>query len=389
MDINIGMFIQHLTYYLKISIYINKGTTKDSTLEKCINVYNKLKEIESSKEISSDDETYVRRCLKRLNLVLKVDDQDKPIDIRVKENQLKMTFFAGHSSLSDNTLESMILHATKYDIKILSDVPIIFILRESKYRELLWQYTRSLFYISQMIITKTDSNAELTTINITKKKIFDESAIYLENILIEIENIEEKIEMGKLMAADKFLSSKLKEGGITNDKVNEATQEVKEIFSKKGLGQDNTMSRMIDSISSKLNSANLSGENAIQSIFGIAQNVANELRGDLEQDPDSFKRTLGAVTEIFQETIQDPTGEKNIPKELKTMIDTFIPALNSGSKTDNSNLSDETIRGLEDIIKTKNLDRDDFFNSIRSGSGDIDAGKLESVLSGLLNANNN
>ncbi|AEX61549.1 hypothetical protein c7_L486 [Megavirus courdo7] len=170
MDINIGMFIQHLTYYLKISIYINKGTTKDSTLEKCINVYNKLKEIESSKEISSDDETYVRRCLKRLNLVLKVDDQDKPIDIRVKENQLKMTYFAGHSSLSDNTLESMILHATKYDIKILSDVPIIFILRESKYRELLWQYTRSLFYISQMIITKTDSDAELTTINITKKK---------------------------------------------------------------------------------------------------------------------------------------------------------------------------------------------------------------------------
>ncbi|ANB50533.1 hypothetical protein [Powai lake megavirus] len=388
MDINIGMFIQHLTYYLKISIYINKGTTKDSTLEKCINVYNKLKEIESSKEISSDDETYIRRCLKRLNLVLKVDDQDKPIDIRVKENQLKMTYFSGHSSLYDNNLESMILHATKYDIKILSDVPIIFILRESKYRELLWQYTRSLFYISQMIITKTDPNAELTAINASKKKIFDESAIYLENILIEIENIEEKIEMGKLMAADKFLSSKLKEGGITNDKVNEATQEVKEIFSKKGLGQDNTMSRMIDSISSKLNSANLSGENAIQSIFGIAQNVANELRGDLEQDPDSFKRTLGAVTEIFQETIQDPTGEKNIPKELKTMIDTFIPALNPGSKTD-GNLSDETIRGLEDIIKTNNLDRDDFFNSIRSGSGDIDASKLENVLSGLLNTSNN
>ncbi|AGF85406.1 hypothetical protein QJ854_gp376 [Moumouvirus goulette] len=388
--INIGMFIQHLTYYIKVGIYINKGTSRDSTLEKCINLHNKLKSIENSKEISTEDETFVRKCLKRLNLLLKVDDDDNPVDIRKKENQLKMIYFSGHKSLSNNKLNDMITHANKYDLNILSDIPLTFILRESKYRDLLWQYTRSLFYISQMLITKTDPNAEPTKINIIKRKIFDESAKYLEDILVQISDIEEAIEMNKIMAADKFLSSKLKEGTMTNEKVSEATQEVKELFSKKGLGENNAMVKMIDSISSKLNFTDLSSGNAIQNIFSIAQNVANELRGDLEGDPESFKRAIGAVTEIFQETIDDPTGEKNIPTELKSMIDTIIPAITTNNhKSQDNILTDDVAKKLSELAENNNLDKDEFLNSIRGESDTIDISKLENILAGLNNLNKN
>ncbi len=42
--INIGTFLEHLTYYIKMGIYINKGTDNNQLLDRCINIYNKLKE---------------------------------------------------------------------------------------------------------------------------------------------------------------------------------------------------------------------------------------------------------------------------------------------------------------------------------------------------------
>ena len=64
MEINIGSFTKNLTYYIKLGIYINKGTDKDSTLERCIKLHNKYKTIEASPEISDIDEAFVRKWSK-------------------------------------------------------------------------------------------------------------------------------------------------------------------------------------------------------------------------------------------------------------------------------------------------------------------------------------
>ena len=279
--INIGTFIQQLTYYVKIGIYINKGTDKDAILERCIKLYNKYKIIEASTEITDEDEIFVRKCLKRLNLILKVDSNGNPVDIRNKENQIKIIYLEGHPSILNNNMAEMIEYANKYNIAILTEIPLTFILRESKYQELLWQYTRSLFYISQLIISKIDQESNEKTIN-AKKKVYDNAAEQLEPILTSISEIEEKIKLDQILTLDKFLNTKLVKTGINEKNVNEARQEVKEIFMKKGLGADDSMGKMIDSISDKLTTIDLSKGNIIQNMFGIAQNVAQEMRGDLE-----------------------------------------------------------------------------------------------------------
>ncbi|XWV26452.1 hypothetical protein QJ857_gp0617 [Tupanvirus soda lake] len=386
--INIGTFIQHLTYYIKIGIYINKGTDKDATLERCIKLYNKYKTIEASKDISEQDETFVRKCLKRLNLILKVNSDGSPVDITNKENQLKMVFLKAHQSLANDDLKGMLEHAAKYNITILTEIPLLFILRESKYQELLWQYTRSLFYISQYLISKVDSDADPKDKTIMiKQKVMDDSFSKLENILVTISETEEKIKINEVLALDKFLNSVLIKTGINESNVNEARQEVKDIFNKKGLGQDNSMTKMIDLISDNLTKIDLSGGNIIQSMFGIAQNVAQEMRGDLEKNPEKFQSTIGAITEVFQEAMNDTAKDgEEVPSELKNMFNQILSVSPMGPNGDSKELSNEDItKSLESIIQANGLDRDKFYESIKGDNEEIDVGKLEKMLMNLGN----
>ena len=111
--ISIGTFIQQLTYYIKITIYINKGTDLDAVLQKCIGLYNTYKTIEASatEGISDEDNATIRKVIKRLNLVLKVDASGGAVDIRKKENQLRMVYFKGHASMKTDNMKKMIEHA--------------------------------------------------------------------------------------------------------------------------------------------------------------------------------------------------------------------------------------------------------------------------------------
>ena len=393
--INIGTFIQQLTYYVKIGIYINKGTDKDAILERCIKLYNKYKIIEASTEITDEDEIFVRKCLKRLNLILKVDSNGNPVDIRNKENQIKIIYLEGHPSILNNNMAEMIEYANKYNIAILTEIPLTFILRESKYQELLWQYTRSLFYISQLIISKIDQESNEKTIN-AKKKVYDNAAEQLEPILTSISEIEEKIKLDQILTLDKFLNTKLVKTGINEKNVNEARQEVKEIFMKKGLGADDSMGKMIDSISDKLTTIDLSKGNIIQNMFGIAQNVAQEMRGDLENNPENFQNTIGAITEVFQDAMEDSSKNgEDIPPELKDMFNVILSSASTPENMSKTILStigqtndlteDEIAKSLENIIQINGLNRDDFYGMIKNNDGEIDINKLEKILVGLNN----
>lgn len=364
--INIGTFIQHLTYYLKVAIHINKGTEDENLLEKCIKLYNRYKTIESSKELGEKDEILVRKCLKRLNLILKIDTGGLPVDIQKKENQSKMILFSEHPSLGNNDLQSMLSHADKYHINILTDIPLVFILRESKYQELLWQYTRSLFYISQLLIsrvsTETKTNSKMVK---RKRKIYDSTIIKLESILTDISEIEEKMEINKALALDNFLKRKLINSGLNKKNVNEASNEVKEMFQKKGLEANNPVMKMIDSISNKLLSSDLSSGNILENMYGIAQNIAQEMRTDPEQDPEKFQETLGTITDIFKDAMSQ-TDNDEIPPEMKDMMNTLMSSegVNNQEK-------------LEQLINSTGLSREDFFQTVQGENGEIDVKKLE------------
>ncbi|MEM3062417.1 MAG: hypothetical protein QW303_02575, partial [Nitrososphaerota archaeon] len=234
--VNIGTFIKFLTYYLKLGIYANKDKAsflseeakplkdqaivlsedvkKGNILEKCIKLYNKYKLIETSKKISREDETVIRKCLKRFNLVLKIDSDGKPINIRDKKNQLRMVYLKEHSSISKDDVESMIEHAINYKINILVGVPLTFILCDGKYKKLSWQYTRALFYITQLLISNVGKEERDKNANF-KQEVFDDAAQKLEVILENISKIENEIKINQAMSLDEFLNNKLVKSGIS------------------------------------------------------------------------------------------------------------------------------------------------------------------------------
>lgn len=379
MEINIGSFIKNLTYYIKIGIYINKGTDKDIILDRCIKLYNKYKTIEASSEITITDETFVRKCAKRLNLILKIENNGYPVDIKNKENQRRMIFLEPHPSIINNDLGSMLKYAEENNIKILTEIPLLFILRDSKYKELLWQYTRLLFYISQILISKVSTDADMNNPIISKKsEIFDDSLEYLETILYSIDEIEEKLKVDQMMKLDNFLNSKLIKTGINKENVKEANKEVKEILMKKGIKNNNSMTKMIDSISEKLIDNDFSNGNIVHCMYGIAKDVALEMKGELEKNPEDFHSTLGTITDVFNEAMNNTSENEQIPPELKNIFSTLLASQNNMNNDDVSN--SEIINYFENIIQSNGLNREEFYQSIQNDKGEIDITKVEHFL---------
>jgi len=372
--INIGSFIKQLTAYLKICVYINKGTSQDIILERCIRLYNKYKTIENALEINQQDEIFVRKCLKRFNLSLKVNPDGTPVDIRDKANQVKIIFLAGHPALSSDTLSDLLSYIGTNKVDVLAGIPLSFILKPGTHQGLLWQYTRSLFYFSQLILSKGRSDEQT---NALKQDIFDTSSNLLEEILVKIAELENVAKMDQVLALDNFLNSKLIKTGITKASVGDANKEVKEIFAKKGLGGNNAMTKMIDSISGKLADVDLSNGNIMQCMFGIAQNVADELRGDLAADPDGFQNTLGAITEVFQDAMNESAknGEE-IPSELKGMLGSFM---NMNPTNQDAN-QEELLKMLANISANNGINEEELLKSMMDDNGELDVSKLDAML---------
>ena len=235
--ITIGTFIQYLTYYIKMGIYVNKGTDDDALLERCIKLYNKYKKLEASDTIigvGEINESFVRKCIKRLNLILKVDDDLNPIDIRDKSNQAKIISLKPHPSLESGNLKEMIKYAKKNKIDILTNISLSCMIKPGKNQKLLWLYTRALFYISQIILSNPNPNASLDDPMVQfKNNIWEESLVHFSSILEQIESLEETTTLNKSMALDCFLKNKLIKTGINEENITTAKNEVKEIFQKK------------------------------------------------------------------------------------------------------------------------------------------------------------
>lgn len=361
-EINVSMFIQQLTEYLKIGIYVNKGTELDTILNKCIKLYNKYKTIEMTSKPSEADEVFIRKCLKRLNLIFKLDATGLPVNISDKNNQLKIMVFAAHKSIDLDDLDDLINHATQYNIDILTGVPMTFILKKSKYQGLLWQYTRSLYYMSQVLLAKLHNNEVIYNAELDK----------LEGALGQIADIENVIKANEVISVDKFLNSKLVAAGITNQNIGEATGKVKDILEQRGLGGNNIISRMVDSISDKLTTSDLSDGNILQNITEISRHVASEILPELQRDPDSFRNSLGSITDIFKETMDD--DDNNMPGELKGLFQSLLSSASSLS-TGNTAITPELSQTLKGFLP------EDQVNSLLAGQ--LDKSQLDACFASL------
>ena len=380
--INIGTFIQQLTHYLKIGIYTNKGTDQNKILERCIKLHNMYKAIEigEATEDADANEVLIRKCLKRLNLVLKIDDQGRSIDIRKKESQLNIIQFKEHAAISNDDLSCMLEFATNNKINIFTEIPLIFILREGKHQKLLWQYTRSLFYISQAIIANVDPEADQQNpIILRKKQVYDEAISKLEVILENISAIEEQNQLNNLLKADKFLKHKLMESGITDKKVNIAKNEVKKLFANKGFDDNSPLPKMVDSICEKILDMPEDG-NIIQNIFGIGQSIAMNMKNDPTLDLNQMRDTMGALTDVLKDTMDDPEHKDALPAGLKDTINSFMKMMPGENDENNETDNEKLMACFDELIKTNNLDREEFYNSIKNDQGVFDVAKLENYI---------
>lgn len=378
--VTIETFINYITYCLKLGIFVNKGTENDVLLERCIKTYNKYKQFEFGGVLSKEDDTVIRKCYKRLNLILKVDN-GLPINISDKNNQAKILSFEEHPAIKSGDLNEMLTYLKKHPVDILTNIPLTFLL-SGKQKQLVWLYTRALFYTTQLIITETDPNADQTNSRIKlKNDLYEEALKTFAVVLTDIENYKETNELNKAMALDSFLSSKLVKSGITKDGVDDAKNEVLEIFQKRGIKGNPVILKMINSIAGKLsNDEEFDSSNILQSMATLAQSVSNEVRDDLQDNPDDFHNTLESITDIFQEMMDDPEASAGMPEEFRNVVG-IAKGINNGGNS--ANPDDEIRQELDKMIKAQGLNRDDFYKMINNEKGGLDFGKLQSVMSNL------
>lgn len=394
--VNISTFLGNLSYLIKVGIYINKGTDQDAVLEKCIKLYNKYKTIETSLSTKSADKIFVRKCLKRLNLTFKVDELGNPVDLSNKENQIKMVFLKEHSSILNNDMESMLEYANKHKINVVSGIPLTFILRDGIYQKLLWQYVRYIFYITQILISKEDSQNSSGKIGI-KAKILEESMEKIESILEELFRIEEEMKLSKILSLDKFLNNRLIKGGITAKEANKAKKEILGIFSKKGVKSDEPVYKILDRISERITDTDLTGEGAFQKIINISFGVVKEVKDDIGDDPEKLKDSMSIMKDIFMETLADPEQNEHIPENIKQLSNIFLQNTDGDINEDSAKVIAENIdkvissdsggdlnpenvsflKGLKNCINKKEID---VFKGAMDDNGEINIGRLKDIV---------
>lgn len=326
--INIDAFISQLSSYFKICVLANKGTPNDAMLEQTIKQCNKIQKITAAQNITNEDELFIRRTLKRFNLSLKVDHLNNPVDIKDKQNQNRLMQLQEHESLKDDDLESMLAYLTTHNICIFPNISLAFFLVGNKFSDLLWDHTRLLFYMTQFLLSKNHGG------NVDKEQVYTTASRFIEDILTKIATKEEECNINQLLTLDNFLKSKIIDTKISSGSVSDASKEVKEIFAKKGISEDNSMFKMIDMIGAKLGDTDLSGGNIMQTMFGIAQNVAEEFRGELG-DGASIQDVLGTITEIFDETMSNG-GDSQVPDEFKGMMGSLMNLRKNETENDGS-----------------------------------------------------
>ena len=266
-----------------------------------------------------------------------------------------MTYLNAHPSIDNNDIESFIEYSNKNNIRAIVGVPIIFFIRNHKYQDLLWTYTRAIYYITQLLISRYSEDADQNDpIIVQKNKIREIAMDMLEDTLEEITKLETKFEINNILAKDNFLNKKLYRGGIDQTKISDAKEEVKKIFAGKGYGNNDPINKIIDVVTNKMSDVDINNGNMLSNLYNIVGEVAGEVRQDIT-NPDEMKQMIGVVTETLNEQVGADDAE-NLPSGFKELFHKLKGINMNGN---NEMTPDEFMNDIGGILKDSGISQDD------------------------------
>lgn len=346
--INIPSFLSYLTHLLKLLIYLNDDGDKKQVL---IETYNKFRRLELEK---SYDDDAIKKCLKRINLSLKIDD-DKPVNIADKNNQKIIFSLEPFPALVNGDMEEAIVYSETFNINVLTDISLKLIL--SKKNELVWLYLRCLFYLSQCILAmKSDSEKYAD--------IIDKACDNLVDIMEQIDKVGEKDSKdgNPLKFIDGLLNSKLSDQKIDSKVLEDSKEEMMKLLNAND-SQNKTMGKIFDKLGGKIDKLDFSGGNILQSIIGIAKDIVEDIKLDIEDNPDEFANDAQGFQGILSGFMSPENGI--VPPEMSSLIEGLTEMASGKSEVDPNDIISGLTGKLTELCDTD--DGKEFIKGISNG----------------------
>lgn len=354
--ITTALFTESLCQLLKIVVHTNMGTNRDDLLTKCVQTINKF--TDTSKESSEAD---IRKCLKRFNLSLKTDNGE-PISLKNKNAQSKILDYLPHKSISNNDFDEFIEYASKHNSHIISGIPVTFMLNNKKDNcELIWEYIRYLFYMSEVIMYKSiDNKNKLLTVNATNaQNILINIAKIESNIISEIEsnefiNISCVKKNNSTSIVNQVLGSGFPDIGLLTNvlKTEEFTQhydKLKDVLAEHDIDKTDPLLSLMDDVLTSFKDIEPNSPNTIFTM--ISKITQHNMQGKQEQ----CKKSLNKLINVMVSKIDDNGDAESteISKIIKSLQPTMNNLLNNNGPIDptmlNIPLNMQNI--LQDITK--------------------------------------
>ena len=318
--INPRIFLEKYTYFCKLCIFSNKGTTIDEYLEKIVAVHNKYKKIELSVDTTDVHMKNTVRLLKRFNLSLKVQENGSKIDMSDGSAVAKLLDYVPNAAIVNSDVD---LIRADGKMQLITGIPVSFCLSEGPYSNLIWNYILFLFYASEIILTELGSNYDVSDpIVIKKLNIREKSLEMLPYTVANIKMIEESTHVSDIMNVDRYLNLKL----IEEDGTDQAGAAVKKMFAARGVDNPE-LSKMLDIVVGKLKNSEVSAVNFVPDIISIARSTISEM-GDAADSMGNMKDIMGVITDVFKSSAADSTDLPDNVKDIMSKLSSLDGDMN-------------------------------------------------------------
>lgn len=347
--INTTVFLTYLNCFLNLATVIAKENN-NPCYNMCLETSNKFKEIEIKKDITSSE---IRKFIKRINLSLKEDVNGNPVNISDKNNQKIILLLKPFEAIESNDFDIFISQIP--NINILPGISVDIIVKSNS--ELLWLYLRCLFYMTQYLLAC--NNKDVNSV------ILDKSCDQLIEIM---DNIEKKNNTssgsGIFGSLDNFLKDKLMENKIDKQTLIESKEQMMKMINQGNNVKNRTFDLIFEKLGDKIENFDISGGNFFQSISAIANNIVDEIKEDLDKDPESFEKDILGFENIIHKA-KDGENNTAINSLMGSLSGIFENIKNTG-EINVDDISKNIISQFDEVCNVPGV-KDEIMNVLNTG----------------------